>query len=122
MSTNLSYPFNTHQLPEEFNSIFSIVVPLDSDEHYSQYYPFFAKFGYEGNGHCWKGHIIQILEQVNPALLAEIDFDPEGSAFFAYTKSQTAATQFVDTLSPIFSDMVRLEAYVMSADRDRIDD
>ncbi len=87
-----------------------------------EYMMLFAKYGYEPNGYCWEGHIIQILEKVNPDLLAHIEFDPEAGGFYAVADSEASQLAFVHTLSPIFQDMETLEAYIRTADRERVDD
>ncbi|WP_420154349.1 Imm51 family immunity protein [Siphonobacter sp.] len=87
-----------------------------------EYIMLFAKHGYEPNGYCWEGHIIQILEKVNPALLNHIEFDPEAGGFYAVADSEASQLAFVHTLSPIFQDMETLEEYIRTADRARLDD
>lgn len=111
-------PFYTHQ--EDGN--FAIIAPLDSDELLEIYYPFFEEHGYEGNGYCWEGHIIQILEKVDKDLLDHIEFDPEAGGFYAYADSAANQQKFMEILGPIFSDLGVLETYVSAADRSRIDD
>lgn len=86
------------------------------------YMNLFIENEYEPNGYCWQGHIIQILEKVKPALLNHINFDPEAGCFYAYTDSKESQLDFVNTLSPIFQDLERLEGYIASVDRSRIDD
>lgn len=82
----------------------------------------FENHDYEPNGYCWEGHIIQILEQENPALLDHIEFDSEAGGFYTEADSKKAQLAFVNTLSPIFQDMSKLEEYIRSADRSQIDD
>ena len=116
--TNQSYPFEVM----ENDGQFTILAEIESIDHLNTYIPLFEKYGYEGNGYCWEGHIIQILEKIDKELLNHIDFDPEAGAFFAYANSKEAQAKFVNILSPIFSDIEQLEEYVKSADRDRVDD
>jgi hypothetical protein len=101
---------------------FVIVAETESSELYPKYASFFEKHQYSGNGYCWEGHIIQILEKLNPDLLKHIDFDPEAGAFFAYADTKENQLKFVELLSPIFSDLNKLEKYVSQADRSEIDD
>lgn len=115
---NTTFPFSL----DEFEGQFSIGAELESPDLYPKYYEFFAKHEYEGNGYCWEGHIRQILEQKDPALLDHVEFDPEAGAFFAYADSKENQLRFVALLSPIFSDLAVLEAHVEKADRSRIDD
>lgn len=101
---------------------FSITAETEGPELYPKYAGFFEKHAYSGNGYCWEGHITQILEQLDPGLLNHIEFDPEAGAFFAYADTKANQLKFVNLLSPIFSDLSKLEKYVEAADRDRIDD
>jgi len=100
----------------------SITAALESEQLFKTYYSFFEKLGYEGNGYCWEGHIIQILEKLDKELLDHIDFYPEAGAFYAYSDSEEAQMKFIKILSPIFSDLEKLEEFVKSADRSRVDD
>jgi hypothetical protein len=118
MNIDNPYPFEV----TESEGQYTILAALESDELFNKYYPFFEKHGYEGNGYCWEGHITQILEKLDEELLNHIDFDPEAGAFYAYADSKAAQIRFINLLSPIFSDLKKLEGYVKSADRDRIDD
>ena len=104
------------------NGQHTIVVALESEKLFPKYYDFFAKHGYEGNGECWAGHIIQILEKEDAELLNHIDFDPEAGGFYAYADSKENQLRFVNVLAPIFADMNKLEEYVKVADRAKIDD
>lgn len=104
------------------NGQFTILAALESDALFTTYYPFFEKHGYEGNGYCWEGHITQILEKKDKELLNHIEFDPEAGGFYAYADSKENRARFVNLLSPIFSDLAQLEAFVTSADKGRIDD
>ncbi len=99
-----------------------IVAYLESDTLLKIYESFFAEHGYEGNGPCWEGHIIQILEELDRELLNHIEFDPEAGAFFAYAYSQASQHRFVEVLAPIFADLSKLDAYVQRAQRWRIYD
>ena len=102
--------------------ILTITAEIEGKELYPKYHDFFAKHGYEGNGYCWEDHITQILERVAPELLDHVEFDPEGGLFCAYAENKAYQQQFLDVLNPIFGDLTQLEAHVLLADRDRIDD
>jgi hypothetical protein len=104
------------------NEAFSISVEIESPELFSKYQPLFERYGYSGNGYSWEGHIIQILENIDPELLETIEFDPEAGAFFASADTKENQIRFAELLSPIFSDMTELEGYIKNADRSRIDD
>ncbi len=91
-------------------------------ELYPTYFDFFEKHGYSGNGYCWEGHIIQILEKKDSSLLSHINFDPEAGGFYAYADSEESRRKFLEILCPIFSDLNLLNKFVVAADRSRIDD
>ena len=118
MTTTNPYPFQLYNNDGQF----TIVADLESDELYEMYLPFFEEHGYEGNGYCWEGHIIQILEKEDSELLNHLNFDPEAGAFYAYADSKETQAKFVNLLSPIFSDLQKIETYITAANRDRIDD
>lgn len=115
---NKYYPFEL----QEIGGQYQIVANIEREDLYRRYYDFFQKHGYEGNGYCWEGHIRQILEKLDKKLLSHIDFDPEAGAFFANADSKETQLKFVEFLSPIFSDLKKLEEWVKKADRSRIDD
>jgi hypothetical protein len=112
------YPFELL----EVDGSYQIIAQIESDELHPKYYDFFAKHEYEGNGYCWEGHITQILEKIEGGLLDHIEFDPEAGMFSATADSKKSQLKFVEILSPIFSDMKKLEEWVKKADRSRIDD
>lgn len=111
------YPFKI-----ESDDNFTISVAIESDEILEKYGALFEKHGYEPNGYCWEGHIIQILEQEDEDLIDHLDFDPEAGGFYAYADSKESQLRFVEILSPIFQNLETLENYIKAADRDRIDD
>lgn len=115
---NKYYPFEL----QEIGGQYQIVANIESEDLYPKYYDFFQKHGYEGNGYCWEGHITQILEKLDKKLLSHVDFDPEAGAFFAKADSKESQVKFVELLSPIFSDMKKLEEWVKKADRSRMED
>jgi hypothetical protein len=117
MNSN-TYPFET----SDSDGQYSIIARIESSELFNKYNPLFERNGYSGNGYCWEGHISQILEKVDKALLSHIDFDPEAGAFYAYADSESTQQKFVKILTPIFTDLKKLEEYIKSADRSRIDD
>ena len=116
--TKYYFPFDLNAS----NGQYTIVAEIEGQELYPKYFDFFEKHGYSGNGYCWEGHIIPILEKLNPELLQYIDMAPEAGAFFAYSDSRAHQLEFAKLLSPIFMDLSKLEDYVKNADRSRIDD
>ncbi len=117
-SMNKYFPFELLEIEGHYQ----IVVQIEGPDVYPKYYDFFQKYEYEGNGYCWEGHITQILETLDKPLLKHIDFDPEGGAFFATADTKANQIKFVELMSPIFSDLKKLDEWVKKADRSKIDD
>jgi hypothetical protein len=112
------YPFSL----QHNSGTFGIVADVQDPSLYPKYYDLFKKHGYEGNGYCWAGLIEQILEKQAPDLLKKIVFDPEAGAFYAKAENDAARQQFIQIISPVFSNLKTLEDHIKSADRSRIDD
>lgn len=112
------FPFNIG----DHDGQFSISAALEGPELYPKYVDLFEKHEYSGNGYSWEGHITQMLEKLDPILLEHITFDPEAGGFFAYADTKANQLKFVELLSPVFADTARLEEYLKTADRSRIDD
>lgn len=112
------FPFRINEIEGQF----SIVAEIESENLYPKYVKFFEKHNYSGNGYCWEGHIVQILEKVDNDLLKHTTFDSEAGGFFAYSDSKQNQIKLVKVLSPIFADLTKLEKYVLNADRTRIED
>ncbi|WP_029274578.1 Imm51 family immunity protein [Pedobacter borealis] len=110
------YPFLTKKTGN------SIVANLESSDLYPSYYHLFKANGYEGNGYCWEGHVIQILEKLDPELHKQIEFDSETERFYCTCDSSEIQERFIKTLAPIFSEMDKLQSWISIADRSRIDD
>ena len=106
----------------EMDGKYSISVEIEGGKLYDKYYKVFKKYGYEGNGPCWEGHIKQILEKKDKNLLSHIEFDSEAGGFFAYADSKETQEKFVEIVSPIFSNLNILSDWVRTADRSQIDD
>ena len=114
---NKKYPFHF----SSGNDDYVVTAHLTDDGLYEEYFPFFERHDYYGNGYCWEGHIIQILEKEDEELLDHIEFDPEGSMFVAYFDSKEAQMRFLNLMCPIFNDLDRLGTYVSAADKERIE-
>ena len=111
------YPFKIYD-----TELFVISAEIEGIELFDKYGSFFEEHNYSGNGYTWEGHIVQILEKEDPELLNHIDFDPEAGGFFAYADSEENRNKFINVLAPIFKDLEKLEQFVASANRNRIDD
>ncbi len=99
-----------------------IFVDIESDDLYPKYYDLFGEYDYEGNGYCWEGHIIQILEKLKPDIIKQIEFDPEAGAIAISSYDRKTLSDLANLLNPIFSDVELLRKYIEGADRDRVDD
>lgn len=141
---NSQSPFYTRELPEgnprmtkEYDSTkieqhypfilykdgsYMIAAEIEDLKMFEKYNPIFTKYGYSGNGYSWEGHIIQMLNKIKPELIKSIMFDPEAGGFYAFADSEESQREFVKILTPIFSNTPKLEAYLKSADRSKIDD
>jgi hypothetical protein len=117
-SINKYYPFELLEVEGKYE----IIAQIEGQDLFPKYYSFFQKHQYEGNGYCWEGHIAQILEKIDKELLKHIYFDSEGGGFFATADTKSNQIKFVELLSPIFSDLNKLELWIKKADRSKIDD
>lgn len=116
--TDDPFPFGVSEL----NGQYSIRVPLEDKKLYDKYFHFFAHHGFEGNGYCWEGHIIQILEKIDTDLLHRIEMDAEAGAFYAYAETRADQVHFVNLLAPIFQNLDELSRFVRIADKSRVYD
>jgi hypothetical protein len=115
---NKYFPF----ILKESDGEYLITADIEGPALHPKYTDFFQKNGYEGNGPCWEGHVEQILEKTNRDLLEHLEFDSEAGGFYAFADSKENQIKIAEIISPIFSDMNKLEEWVKKADRARIDD
>jgi hypothetical protein len=101
---------------------YMIAAEIESKELFEKYNPIFEKYEYSGNGYSWEGHIKQMLEKENPSLLKHLQFDPEAGGFYVFADSEKTQRRFADIVSKIFKDIPKLEQYLKTADREKIDD
>lgn len=111
------YPFIIYN-----DGSYMIAAEIESKELFDKYTPVFEKYNYSGNGYCWEGHIIQILQEIKPSLLNRVMFDPEAGGFYAFADSEQSQREFAQILSNVFNDIPKLESYLNKADRSKIDD
>ncbi|HEX8328374.1 MAG TPA: hypothetical protein VF629_12590 [Hymenobacter sp.] len=83
-----------------------------------EYYVLFQNYGFGGTAESWVEHIQTIIEEHQPALLEEIEFEEGGHTFVAYAPSQAVADQFVACVLPFFGSTTRLQKYLSQADPD----
>lgn len=111
------YPFIIYK-----DGTYMIAAEIESEALFNKYNPIFEKHQYSGNGYSWEGHIKQILQKEDPTLLKHLQFDPEAGGFYVFADSEKTQRQFADIVSRIFKDIPKLEQYLKTADREKIDD
>jgi len=111
------YPFIIYK-----DSSYMIAAEIESKELFEKYNPIFEKYEYSGNGYSWEGHVKQMLQKENSSLLKHLQFDPEAGGFYVFADSEKTQRQFADIVSKIFKDIPKLEQYLKTADREKIDD
>lgn len=110
-----SFPFQVAPLPaptppERQLAIFADVGGLE------EYYVLFQNHGFGGTAESWVEHIQTIIEEHQPALLEELEFEPGGHTFVAYAPNQAAADRFLACVLPFFGTLPRLQKYLSQAD------
>lgn len=108
---------NHHPFIIYHDGSFLVAAEIEAPELLEEYQPVFDKYGLSGNGYCWEGVIRQILQQQKPALLKQIEFDPEAGGFYVYADGPQSQREFAVFLSKIFSDHVQLHQYLKTVDR-----
>jgi hypothetical protein len=86
-----------------------------------EYFELFEKHGYYGNRPCWSGHVRQILEKENTNLLKYLVFNSESDFFLITFRNVKIFNEAMKLLAPIFQDYEILEKYIISANRDEVD-
>ena len=112
------YPFTL----QNENGKFAVEADVQDRSMHLKYYDLFAKYGYEGNGYSWAGMIEHLLRKDAPELLKKLSFLPDAGAFYAYAKTEADRQQFIQIISPVFSNLKSLEDLIKSADHTTIDD
>ena len=112
-----SFPFEVAPLPlptppERQLAIFADVGGLE------EYYVLFLNYGFGGTAESWVEHIQTIIEEHQPALLDELEFEEGGHTFVAYAPSQAVADQFLACVLPFFGTLPKLQKYLSQADPD----
>jgi hypothetical protein len=132
-AVNHEAPFYSHRLPEGSPRItknydsskiqnyspfivyndgsYMIAAEIETKDLLEKFNPIFEKYGYSGNGYSWEGHIKQILEKENPALLNHIRFDPEAGGFYAFADGEESQLLFAKQLAGIFNNPGKLEFF-----------
>ncbi len=114
---SVTFPFQIAPLPpptapERQLAIFADVGGLE------EYYVLFQNHGFGGTAECWVEHIETIIEEHQPALLDEIEFEEGGHTFVAYAPSQAVADQFLACVLPFIGSLPKLQKYLSQTDPD----
>ena len=117
MSPEATFPFQTAPLPaptppERQLAVFADVGGLE------EYYVLFLNYGFGGTAESWVEHIETIIEEHDPELLEEVEFEEGGHTFVAYVPSQAVAERFLACVLPFFGSLPRLQKYLSQADPD----
>ncbi|OGX86919.1 Imm51 family immunity protein [Hymenobacter glacialis] len=112
-----SFPFEVAPLPpptspERQLAIFADVGGLE------EYYVLFQNYGFGGTAESWVEHIQTIIEEHQPELLDELEFEEGGHTFVAYAPNQAIADQFLACVHPFFGSLPQLQKYLNQADPD----
>lgn len=99
-------------MPERRLAVFADVGGLE------EYYVLFLHYGFGGTAASWVEHIETIIEEHQPALLDELEFEEGGHTFVAYVPSQAVADRFLACVLPFFGTLPRLRKYLSQADPD----
>ena len=117
MSPEATFPFQRAPLPaptppERQLAVFADVGGLE------EYYVLFLNYGFGGTAESWVEHIETIIEEHDPELLEEVEFEEGGHTFVAYMPSQAVAERFLACVLPFFGSLPRLQKYLSQADPD----
>lgn len=105
-------PLPSPAAPERQLAIFADVGGLE------EYYVLFQNYGFGGTAASWVEHIETIIEEHQPQLLDELEFEEGGLAFVAYAPNYAVAEQFLACVLPFFGTLPRLQKYLSQADSD----
>jgi len=81
-----------------------------------EYLNLFEDHGYGGTGLAWREHIETIIEEYDPALLDNLEFDETENVFLAYADSLDAVRQFMNWVLPYFGNVGKLKKYLSQTD------
>ena len=83
-----------------------------------EYYALFRHHGFGGTAESWVEHLETIVEEYQPDLLDELEFEEGGHTFVAYAPTQAVADRFLACVLPYFGSLPRLQKYLSQADPD----
>ncbi|WP_310397808.1 hypothetical protein [Hymenobacter sp.] len=110
-----SFPFQVAPLPPPAAPGRQLVIFADVGG-LEEYYVLFQNHGFGGTADSWVEHIETIIEEHQPALLDDVEFEEGGHTFVAYVPSQAVADQFLACVLPYFGSLPKLHNYLSQAD------
>ena len=113
-----SFPFKIVALPPALRTDTRQVGILADVGGLEDHYALFEKYGFGGTAACWVEHIETILEEYEPALLDQLEFELPNESFLAYADSELTAEQFLRLMLPIFGSLTGLQKYLSQTDPD----
>jgi hypothetical protein len=120
MTTPLTdtFPFLTYAAAGSY----AITLPAEDEKVMDRYAENLSSLDLSGSGYSWEGIILQLLDQHDPALSSQFNFDSEAGAFYCTTTSEDAYLKFLHLLAPILQDPTQFRQALSKIDRNRIDD
>jgi hypothetical protein len=117
------YPFVAYNetLYIDNDSLFLVSAEINLKQS-DEYNAIFVGNGYTNTGYSWEGHVKQILKKENPSLFRHVkSFESLTNNLYVYTDSKQAQRQIAGLLSRVFKNHDRLDHYIMTADKSKID-
>ena len=112
------FPFKMAALPPALRTATRQVGILADVGGLEDHYTLFEKYGFGGTAACWVEHIETILEEFEPELLDQLEFELPNESFLAYADSELTARRFLGLVLPIFGSLAGLRKYLSQADPD----
>lgn len=116
-----TFPFQVNKLTD---------VESENPYHYIQtsvgdidgYPDLFEQYGFSGNGYSQAEHIQSILNEKDPSILEQLEFDEEGDTFLVRTESEDILNRFMDAINSVFGTKKTLKKYLSQADPDSFEE
>jgi hypothetical protein len=110
-----TFPFKVAAARAGGNPAHQFVIFAEIDA-LDDYLNVFEDYGYGGDGSSWREHIETIIEEYQPGLLDQLEFDEQEDVFLVYADSLYAVRQFMHWVLPYFGDLGKLKKYLSQAD------
>ncbi|WP_201985290.1 Imm51 family immunity protein [Hymenobacter rubidus] len=112
-----TFPFQVDKLtdPESKTPYYCIQASVGDIDGYPD---LFEEYGFGGNGYSWAEHIQAILNEREPDILEQLEFDEEGDTFLVRTENEETMHKFISAIQPVFGTKKTLKKYLSQADPD----